>query len=169
MIRPLPLFQFRDRLSPLLTQADPLQEMRRRSQRSGLIEKTLTEENGFWVWKAQDPRRCGQSIPPPVQGLVTYRDRPQAEDALKLAVQKLGQRGLRVYLVYIPFSEVWVSLTEPGIDGRVQNVMRRIGSQAEVLETPDVREYRGLFHDWTHLNYCGAEKYTSWLLQQMRL
>lgn len=168
MIKGLALFRFRDRLSPILIQSDPAAEMRRRENRSRLIEETLISENGFWVWKAEDPRRCGQAAPPPAAGIVSYKERPEAESALKLARERLRARGLQVVLVYIPFSDAWASLAEPGINQRVHNVMRRIGSESIVIETPDRSEYRGLFHDWTHLNYCGAQKYTAWLYDRLR-
>lgn len=171
MIRWMPVLAFRDRLSPILTKANPFAEMEKRRLRTEIIEKSLREEKGFWTWKAADPRECGLSVRSPAAGFLPFKDRPGSEEALRQAVKRIQERGKRVALVSIPFSEAWASLTDPGINNRLHNVMRQVaagaggspGGSVEVIETPDRSEYRGLFHDWTHLDYCGARKYSAWL------
>lgn len=167
MLRWMPVLQFRDRLSPILTKARPFEEAELRGVRTELIERTLKEEDGFWTWKARNPRECGAVVSAPGSGFLVFKDRPGSEDALRYALKSIQEKGMRAVLVSIPFSEPWAGLTDPRINDRLHSVMRRFAGSARVVETPDRGEYRGLFHDWTHLDYCGAGKYSAWLYDRL--
>ena len=169
MIRFLPVLRLRDRMSPALASADPISFVAGRKETNLKIEKILNDQRGFWVWKSTD-QTCNADIPPPPPMLLAYADRPGAVESLERSVQGLRARGLEVFLVYIPLSDVWASLALRGTDDRVIAVMRRMEKVGSVtLPIADRAQYKGLFRDWTHLNRCGAEKFTSWLFSQSLL
>lgn len=169
MIRFLPVLRLRDRMSPALASADPISFIAGRKEANLKIEKILDEQRGFWVWKSTD-QTCNADIPPPPPMLLAYADRPGAVESLERSVQGLRARGLEVFLVYIPLSDVWASLALRGTDDRVNAVMRMMEKVGSVtLPIADRAQYKGLFRDWTHLNRCGAEKFTSWLFSQSML
>lgn len=169
-IQALPILTFRDRLSPVLGAAVPLEELSRRRAKNEMIQEHLHRTGGFWTWRGSGERVCGRNIEPGPGGFVVFRPRPRAEKALRIVLEKLHARGIRTALVIIPFSRAWAAQTEPLIDERVRELSSRIAAEtgSRFIEAPDRSQYEDMFHDWTHLDACGAEKYSKFLYEALR-
>jgi len=164
-LRALPLIRLRETIAPILAEREPLNFARTRVQENERLREVLIEQNGYWVWRAQDSFSCSETIPaPPVAGPLLYQDRPGAIESYREAIQILRANGTHVFLAYVPLSMVWASFTIPQTDERVNASMQSLGGPGvSIIPTPDRSQYSNLFHDWTHLNICGARKYTQYL------
>lgn len=165
----LPIFKMRDRLAPVVAHASPLQLATPRISQNNRVRKTLVENQGYWVWQSEDSFACGTTMArvPPLASL-KYQERPESIQSYTRLVGLLREQGLEVVLVFIPLSEIWAGLAAPGTEERVHAAMRRFEQpHVKIVPMPPRAEYSGLFHDWTHLNYCGAKKYSGWLAEKM--
>lgn len=165
----LPIFKFRDRLSPLVASAAPVEFAAERARRNREVGDVLHSQKGYWVWQSKDSFRCNATIEsiPPLASL-KYPERPESIQGYERLFSNLREQNINVVLVFIPLSEVWAGLAAPGTEGRVHQAMKRFETfGVRVIAAPDRNQYVGLFHDWTHLNYCGAKKYSDWLAAQL--
>ncbi|MBL8021930.1 MAG: hypothetical protein JNM27_19805 [Leptospirales bacterium] len=165
----LPIFKFRDRLAPLIAHATPFEFAAERARRNREVGNVLDSQKGYWVWQSKDSFKCNATIEsvPPLASL-KYPERPESVPGYERLILNFKQQSIKVTLVFIPLSDVWAGLAAPGTEGRVHQAMQRLETLgARIVPMPARSEYSGLFHDWTHLNYCGAKKYSDWLAGQL--
>ncbi|MCE9597658.1 MAG: hypothetical protein K8S54_06785 [Spirochaetia bacterium] len=163
--RLLPIFKLRDRFASIIADASPLKLAGKRSERNLQVKTILDAHNGYWVWQSEDSFKCAGTLPAiPALASLKYQDRPESLESYQRVITALKDQGIEVILVFIPLSDVWAGLAASGTELRVYQAMQRLESQGiKTIKMPSRSEYAGLFHDWTHLNYCGAKKYSAWL------
>lgn len=159
---------------------EPLAAARAQGQRNQMVRRILKDNRGFWTWQAfgdTGPGSCspsGRSIPgaPPVKQ--TFANRPEARVFWRKVMLSLKRQGREVHLIQLPFSDAWERSTYPDeVYRRLDQALIELGNDfAQAPGTGTLRIHprprwdsadARLFHDWTHLSFCGARRYTHWL------
>ncbi len=175
---PLPLVRMRDVFrsetpgKPHLDLAwNPLERIARRQADHHRIDDLLERGAGFWTWNfvGTDPEFCGTATPafnsvPALPARRLLRDRPGALPAWAGVLRELRAR-YPVRLVRVPLPEAWRRATDTraarlAIDAAVAELERAVPGLEVVAPFPEEDFGGGDFHDWTHLSWCGARKFT---------
>jgi hypothetical protein len=152
----------------LLNYSGPETGMLHRIEENQKIADLMDLYRGYWIWKSlRDPQQgCVDGETTGIGGYFEFRDRRGSQESWHRVLKSLAKTGREVLLIQIPLSPFWEKTTDPRtvysrLDRLIEEASR--GLNVRVFPRPDVGDYRGLFNDWTHLNYCGAKKYTLWL------
>ena len=148
----------------------------RRIRENRRLAELLRTNQGYWTWKLftpPGPLDCKRDSIPPValRGGLAYKERPRAVKSWRRLLVKLDALGVNVYLMQAPLSGVWEKAARPDIYKRLDAKLAEL-----TRDLPGVRLLRrplnwptddpSLFHDWTHLSYCGAEIFSRYLKEQ---
>ena len=164
---------------------DPAGGARAAAARNLKTRLLLERSRGYWTWKDILPpsvARCAKVGArfdgAPLGGWQDFRKRAAAETAWRLLLVRLAGLGYEVHVVQIPFSAVWAAGTDaPSVYRRLDAFLARtliavparlrgrlhVHGRSSTWKTDDAH----LYHDWTHLSYCGAIDFTRRLRVEM--
>lgn len=163
----------------------PLGALAEREQENLRTRELLASGRGYWTWNSRALPTVQSCAPQgsrfegaPVGGWQTFRPRPRSEVAWRDLLSELASRGYLVHVVQIPLSSVWSSTTQSReVYARLDSLLGRIREtlpkelQSRIVFHPREAHWdtgdAHLFHDWTHLSYCGALQYTRALRAKM--
>ncbi|MEQ8351128.1 MAG: hypothetical protein RH862_06570 [Leptospiraceae bacterium] len=161
----------------LLKEPSLLEKMRNIRRMNQSIEEILRSTNGFWTWrdfKEPSRSRCDTEELKPLPATLRFKERPEAvqawQDFLNLASPHVG----RIVLIRIPFSKSWHDtvdkiLPSAKVSSDIQSILGNLDYPEKVVYLSEGKDFpNSEFYDWNHLDYCGARKYTLFLLEQMQ-
>ncbi|MBU45475.1 MAG: hypothetical protein CMN76_19855 [Spirochaetaceae bacterium] len=140
------------------------------------IKQLLQDHDGFWTWRDyRNPSQedCSGEKLNPLPPSIRFRPRPDATQAWIEFLNGASPYVRQIVLVSIPFSDSWHDtvdriLPSARITTEIEGILASLNAPEKVhyIEAPDFSDQD--FFDWNHLDYCGAARYTRFLLEQMQ-
>lgn len=159
---------------PLSREPGLQEKMQDLQEKNRLVERILNSTGGFWTWRdfRMPDESCETSELQPLPATIRFKERPEAIQAWKDFLARASEISHRVVLVSIPFSASWHETVDRILpsDSVSQSIHRILEDDrlkgVEYIETPGGFSDAD-FYDWNHLDYCGAGRYTRFLLEKL--
>ncbi len=150
--------------------------MRKLREVNAKIESILDSTNGFWTWRNfQAPSRddCDAGELKPLPASIRFKPRPEAIRAWVDFLNQASRYVERIILIRIPFSDSWHDTVDRilpygKVSSDVHGILMELDLPQKVTYLDGASDFSDTdFYDWNHLDYCGAERYTMFLLEQI--
>ncbi len=151
-------------------------KMRKLREKNKRIEHILTSTDGFWTWRdfeLPSEDRCDAEKLNPLPASIRFKARPEATRAWIEFLNQASTRVERIILIRIPFSDSWHDtvdriLPSGKVSSDIHGILKELDTPDRVLLLDGASDFSDAdFYDWNHLDYCGAGRYTRFLLEQI--